>query len=129
MDISEKHCKMMPDMPGCEIYKNQKISHSGSSDQTPSSDVAHHMDHGAMVTDILSFVSEMIPHHQEAVDASMLVLSQTFNPQLKPILQNIINAQNKEITMMKAWLETYFSGQDYKTQYMLMMRPLQHLTG
>lgn len=54
-----------------------------------------------MVTDVLSFVAEMISHHQEAVDTSTFVLSQTSNTKLKPLLQNIIDAQQKEIAMMK----------------------------
>jgi len=49
------------------------------------------MNHADMVSDELSFISEMIPHHQEAVDTSSALLLKTQNAQLKNILQNIIS--------------------------------------
>jgi uncharacterized protein (DUF305 family) len=125
MSISAEHCKMMPDMLGCEIYiQNESTWLSNIHDGH-----GWHMDHASMVTDVLSFVAEMIPHHQEAVDTSTFVLSQTSNTKLKPLLQNIIDTQQKEIAMMKWWLMQYFSGEQYTPSYMLMMRPLQNLTG
>lgn len=61
-EISEEHCRMMPTMPGCEIYNT-------TWDDT--------MDHAAMITDINSYLHEMIPHHQEAVDTSKILLEKT----------------------------------------------------
>lgn len=80
------------------------------------------MNHADMVSDELSFISEMIPHHQEAVDTSSALLIKTQNPQLKTILENIIKGQTKEITMMKGRLSDYHAGSDYKATYMPMMR-------
>lgn len=62
-----------------------------------------------MVTDALSFISEMIPHHQEAVDSSTILLGQTQNTALKSILENIISGQDSEITMMKNRLSDQYS--------------------
>ncbi len=69
-----------------------------------------------------SFLEEMIPHHQEAVDSSVKLLTTTANPELKTLAQNVIKAQTQEITDMKSWYKTWFN-QDYKasSSYMNMM--------
>jgi len=80
------------------------------------------MDHADMVVDEVSFISEMIPHHQEAVDTSITLLSMTANEDLKTILKDIISGQNDEITIMKKRLADHYAGTDYRPMYMLMMR-------
>lgn len=82
----------------------------------------HTMDHAAMVTDELSFISEMIPHHQEAIDTSASLLTKTQNNDLKNILINIMSGQNQEIIMMKKRLADFYTGSEYKPMYMPMMR-------
>jgi uncharacterized protein (DUF305 family) len=67
------------------------------------------MDHGAMVTDEVSFLSEMIPHHQEAIDTSATLLSQTQNTGLKIMLVNIMSGQASEVKMMKKQLSDSYS--------------------
>jgi uncharacterized protein (DUF305 family) len=61
------------------------------------------MDHGAMVTSEASFVVNMIPHHQEAVDTARLILAKGESAELKKLAQAIITAQEKEIAMMQKW--------------------------
>lgn len=61
------------------------------------------MDHGAMATSEEVFVVNMIPHHQEAVDAARLVLGKGESSELKKLAQAIITAQEKEIAMMQKW--------------------------
>jgi uncharacterized protein (DUF305 family) len=80
------------------------------------------MNHSDMVTDEISFLSEMIPHHQEAIDTSASLLTQTQNTGLKLILVNIMSGQASEIKMMKNRLSENYSGSDYKSMYMPMMR-------
>ena len=80
------------------------------------------MNHAAMVTDAASFLFEMIPHHQEAVDSSQQLMMVTQNTELKNLLQNIIRGQTSEIIMMKRWLSDYYSWSNYVPQYMKMMR-------
>lgn len=107
----EEHCKMMPDMTWCEWFDFATVS-TGT----------HTMDHAAMVTDETSFLWEMIPHHQEAIDTSATLLTQTQNTGLKLILINIMSGQSSEIKMMKNRLSDSYSGSDYKSMYMPMMR-------
>jgi uncharacterized protein (DUF305 family) len=54
------------------------------------------------------FVQMMIPHHEQAVDMSDMVLSKSgINPELQALARQIKAAQQPEIDMMNAWLETW----------------------
>lgn len=61
--------------------------------------------HDMTVTSEFEFIAMMIPHHQEAVDTSLIVNESTTNPELKTLTQNIITAQKSEIEMMKQRLQ------------------------
>jgi uncharacterized protein (DUF305 family) len=52
------------------------------------------------LTDI-EYLEHMIPHHQVAVDISILLQKKTKNPEMQEILRKIIWVQNYEITLMK----------------------------
>lgn len=60
--------------------------------------------HSAVVTSEEAFIVNMIPHHQEAVDTARIIITKSENAELKKLAQEIITAQEKEITMMKKWL-------------------------
>jgi uncharacterized protein (DUF305 family) len=72
----------------------------------------------------------MIPHHQEAVDSSRIVLNSTQDPELKSFVQKVIIDQEKEITSMKEWYKRWFN-KDYTTNndYQLMMKGMDNQTG
>jgi uncharacterized protein (DUF305 family) len=54
------------------------------------------------------FVQTMIPHHEQAVDMSDMVLSKNgINPEVEALAKQIKAAQQPEIDMMNAWLETW----------------------
>jgi uncharacterized protein (DUF305 family) len=88
------------------------------------------MDHGEMVTDELSFIQLMIPHHQEAVDTTTTLLQTTPDESLQTLGKSIISAQQKEMSMMKQWLQDRYPTPwvDHSTKYMLMMRPTTGIT-
>ncbi len=50
-----------------------------------------------------AFLSEMIIHHQGAVDMAKQVLATSKRPELIKLANEIIVAQTKEIEMMKKW--------------------------
>lgn len=54
-----------------------------------------------------TFLSEMIVHHQGAVDMAKMVLDSK-HPELAKLAQDIISAQEKEISLMKQWQEEWF---------------------
>lgn len=55
------------------------------------------------------FLTEMIAHHEGAVEMAKMVLEQSNRPELQQLANEIITAQEKEITQMKNWQETWFS--------------------
>lgn len=84
-----------------------------------------------MVTSEKSFIEEMIPHHQEAVDTAKEVIARGgTTPEVKTLVENIVTAQEKEIADMKQWYETWYDTpyQD-KGTYKPMMRDLASLSG
>lgn len=84
-----------------------------------------HDDHAMMVKDDKSFIEGMIPHHEEAVVSSKELLEVAQTPEVKELAQNIITAQEKEISQMKAWHQSWFD-EPYKDNgmYKPMMKPL-----
>jgi len=53
------------------------------------------------------FVRAMIPHHQAAIDMAKVLLDHGKDPELRKLAQNIITAQEKEITEMEDWLDAH----------------------
>lgn len=68
----------------------------------------------------IDYLTDMIPHHQGAVDSATLLLPHITDDELKTLAQNIISSQTKEIEDFKALLEsntltnTTLSNTDYK---------------
>jgi len=76
------------------------------------------------------YIEHMIPHHQEAVQSSEYVITRTDNQQLKLLLSKVITNQNKEIAIMKQWLQDWYNI-DYQNnfQYTQMMGDLTKFQG
>lgn len=102
-----------------------------SNDNTET-DAMNDMDHAMMtVSSEKAFITEMIPHHEEAVDTAQEVLARgATTPEIKTLLENIISAQEKEVADMKIWHEAWY-GTPYQPlgNYKPMMRDLSSLSG
>ena len=55
-----------------------------------------------------AFLSEMIVHHQGAVQMAQAALSNAKHAEIKQLAQGIINAQTSEITQMQQWQKTWY---------------------
>lgn len=55
------------------------------------------------------FLSEMIVHHQGAVEMAQLALTNAKHQEIKDLANGIISAQNKEISEMKAWQKSWYN--------------------
>ncbi|MFM2381427.1 MAG: hypothetical protein RLZZ76_194 [Candidatus Parcubacteria bacterium] len=91
------------------------------------------MDHSMMmVTSERAFIEGMIPHHLEAVETAKEVIARGGStPEIKKLAEDIVAAQEKEITMMKDWYQSWY-GEAYvadPTDYKPMMRELENLSG
>lgn len=86
-------------------------SSAGSSGSTPSDGMSVSQDNGMSgmkhnQADI-TFASQMIPHHQQAVDMAGLVASRSSNSQVRSLAAKISAAQAPEIATMTSWLKAW----------------------
>jgi uncharacterized protein (DUF305 family) len=55
-----------------------------------------------------AFLTEMIAHHQGAVEMAQLALQKAGHEELKKMAEEIISAQNAEIKQMQDWQAAWF---------------------
>jgi uncharacterized protein (DUF305 family) len=75
------------------------------------------------------YLSQMIPHHQEAIDTAQMVLERSDRPEMRQFAQQIINTQTAEIAQMQTWLREWYPDQQNSVTYSSMMRSLDRLQG
>lgn len=75
------------------------------------------------------FIAEMIPHHLEAVDASMLIFATTGNWDLKRIARDIYVNQYRELEQLKLRYARAYRRVPAGSEYHPMMRDLDEVSG
>jgi uncharacterized protein (DUF305 family) len=55
----------------------------------------------------VDFRTHMIPHHRGAIAMAKIVLKYASDPETKTLAQDIIDAQEKEVADMQAWLKQH----------------------
>lgn len=54
-----------------------------------------------------SFIEQMIPHHQGAIEMAKLAKENAYHQEIKDMADDIISAQTSEINMMREWEKTW----------------------
>jgi uncharacterized protein (DUF305 family) len=117
------HLAMMDQMMGHGQNMNMPgMSHSGMPMQSgmpvPPGMPMGHMGDMSMMADLwklppqrleVVFMSQMIPHHQSAIEMAKLVPERAAHQELKELAQNVINSQSSEIDKMNGWLSSWYS--------------------
>ncbi len=81
------------------------------------------------VTDEFSYLTKMIPHHEEAIESARALQAGTDRPEMRAFAQGIVDTQTREVNQMRAWLAAWYSGRDTTVDYAPMMRDLTGLRG
>jgi uncharacterized protein (DUF305 family) len=97
--------------------------------QPTTSPAMMHMSHSDMINSEKDFLREMIPHHQEAVDTSVLLFVSTDDPELKMLTKSIYKAQTAEILDMRLSYARWYNLIPTGFMYQSMMRDLNIITG
>jgi uncharacterized protein (DUF305 family) len=81
------------------------------------------------VTDEFSYLTMMIPHHEEAIKAAEVLKAGTDRSEMREFAQKIIVTHTREVNQMRSWLAAWYPGRDTAVDYTPMMRDLTGLRG
>jgi uncharacterized protein (DUF305 family) len=92
-------------MPGMAMHKSTDADASPSTRAFKEADEKMMRQMGAAMTGDADrdFVAGMIPHHQGAIDMAKVELQYGKDPSLRQLAREIVDAQTKEIALMRAW--------------------------
>lgn len=92
-------------LAGCSMTSG---SMDGMHDDSPSPTLQLGPNTGAFTNADIAFATGMVPHHEQAVEMADLVLGKDgIDAQVTDLAQRIKAAQDPEIVLMSAWLETW----------------------
>lgn len=123
--------------PSSAQQTQSHADHSAQAAQPSASPQSGHMHEMAMGTEGMTalrelngkefdtaFMSQMITHHQGAIDMAEQTLKVAQNPETKQEAQKVIDAQTKEIAQMEGWLKDWYSTAPAKDQQDLMHKDM-----
>ena len=83
---------------------------------------------GVVARDEFAYLTHMVAHHEEAVDAARQ-LARSERPQMRAFGRDIVATQSAQIDQMQGWLTTWHPGRSTAVDYQPMMRDLTGLSG
>ena len=82
----------------------------------------------AAVRDEFAYLTHMVAHHTEAIDAAQQ-LARSERPQMRAFGRDIVATQSAQIDQMTAWLAAWYPGRCTDVEFPPMMRNLTGLSG
>ena len=58
----------------------------------------------------LAFIDAMIPHHQDAIEASKAAASRAQRDEIKTLAREIVEGQQREVDALRQWRQSWFPG-------------------
>lgn len=55
-----------------------------------------------------AFIDAMIPHHQDAIEASRAASSRAQREEIKALAQEIVDGQQREVDALRQWRQAWF---------------------
>jgi uncharacterized protein (DUF305 family) len=83
---------------------------------------------GTVARDEFSYLTHMVAHHEEAVEAAA-ELARSQRPEMQEFGESIIASQSAQIDQMEAWLAAWYPDRSTDVDYEPMMRDLTELSG
>jgi uncharacterized protein (DUF305 family) len=84
---------------------------------------------GMRVDSEFSYLTQMIPHHQEAITAAKQLQARSNRREMKAFAADIIATQTAQVDQMKRELANWYPGRSTSVTYTPMMRDLTQLSG
>lgn len=75
------------------------------------------------------FIDMMVPHHQAAVAMAEVALARAEHAEIKGLANDIISAQNSEISQLKDWRKTWFGSDQTPGMNAMPMLPGMEMPG
>ena len=94
-------------LAGCGGSDDSGSVMPGMSSSTPSSTPSSSEKMSDFNDTDVTFATNMIPHHLQAVEMAKLAASRAKNPAVKDLAMQIMNAQGPEIATMSGWLSSW----------------------
>jgi uncharacterized protein (DUF305 family) len=124
LSVGFSACNTTTSTSSSEPSSPQSVAQSPS--QSPMSGMDHgsmdhgSMNHGSMSMELgpkdeafdLRFIDAMIPHHQGAVVMAQEALEKSNRPEIKQLAEEIIAAQEQEISQMQQWRKAWYADAD-----------------
>ena len=88
------------------------VGYASNGNSLGSRGVGHMMPNGSMMGQNIDqhFITEMIPHHEGAIEMAKIALERSKRPEMLSLAQGIIEAQEREITDMSGWYQSWYGS-------------------